>query len=191
MRQAELESSQSHLETQQSNTSELRFQLRDAEERATLAAEELADVRRELDYLSLQPTTTKDQSEERVASVEARYEARLEELRTRMSDIERERNETEVALNRSLVAKSQELDSLKAILESSSATKNRTEDELAEMRHTIEDLNQQLAVSKAQLADVQNSELKVRDLEVLFLFALCTGQNLNGIVIGHFAETIR
>ncbi len=140
--------------------------MREAEERATLATEELADVRREIEYLSLQPPTAKDQSEERVASVEARYEVRLKELRTRMSDIERERNETEVALNRSLVTKSQEIESLKALLETSSATKDSTEDELEGMRNTIEDLKHQMVVSKAQLTDVQNSEQKVRDLEV-------------------------
>lgn len=166
LRQAELESSQSHLETQQSNTSELQFQLREAEERAALATEELADVRRELEYLSLQPPSSKDQSEERVASVEATYEARLKELRTRMSDIERERNETEIALNRSLVAKTQEIESMRAVLETSSATKDKTEDELMELQRTIEELRQQAAVNQAQLADVQNSEQRVRDLEV-------------------------
>ncbi|KLO20203.1 hypothetical protein SCHPADRAFT_34879 [Schizopora paradoxa] len=167
LRQAELESSQSHLETQQSNTSELQFQLREAEERAALATEELADVRRELEYLSLQPPTSKDQSMERVASVEATYEARLNELRTRMSDIERERNETEIALNRSLAAKTQEIDSMRAALESSTANKDKTEEELTQMRRTIEELKHQAAVSQAQLADVQNTEQRVRDLEAV------------------------
>lgn len=191
LRQAELESSQSHLETQQSNTSELQFQLREAEERAALATEELADVRRELEYLSLQPPTSKDQSEERVASVEATYEARLKELRTRMSDIERERNETEIALNRSLVAKTQEIESMRAVLETSSATKDKTEDELMELRRTIEELRQQAAVNQAQLADVQNSEQRVRDLEVQFpsLFVSCVPKAQ--IRSGCVTETIR
>ncbi len=108
-----------------------------------------------------------------------------------MSDIERERNETEVALNRSLVTKSQEIESLKALLETSSATKDSTEDELEGMRNTIEDLKHQMVVSKAQLTDVQNSEQKVRDLEVGAFSDLLCAPVWTQRHFSYFAETIR
>lgn len=166
LRQAELESSQSRLESVESSMSELQFQLREAQERSGLLAEELSDARRELEYRSIQPSVNHEVAQRSTADLEARYEERYDELKRRLSEVELERNETEAALNRSLQSKAQEIDSLKKLVDRSTVTKDRSEDEVASLRQAVEELKQQANLYESQLADLKVAEGKVRDLEV-------------------------
>ena len=169
LRQAELESSQSHLETQQSSASELQFRLREAEDRYGLAVEELAETRRELEFQSFQPPPPPAKgadSSSLAASMETKYEAKLEEFRLRVAELDKDRIAIESALNSTIAAKTQEIEELKSRIELSAFTTGKCESELASMRRTIEDLNQEIAISRTQVANVHATEQKVNDLEV-------------------------
>ena len=107
LRQAEVESAQSHLESIQSRTAELEFQLRETTERNALFLEELADAQRELEYKSMVPATSKPDNSRANAELEAKYESRIAELTTRLAGVEKDRNDTEAALSRTLQQKTQ------------------------------------------------------------------------------------
>ena len=71
LRQAELESSQSRLESLDSSQSELQFQLREATERNAILSEELTDVHRELEYRESRPSISNEDSSKLRAALEA------------------------------------------------------------------------------------------------------------------------
>lgn len=121
MRQAELESSQTHLEALQSQGAELQHQLREASERAGLLAEELLEAQNEHALRGLgggggaRGVSDADVSR-MVGAAEARYEARLGELRRTLGAVEREREEGEAEWSRKLMEKAREVERLKSVL---------------------------------------------------------------------------
>ncbi|EJD03875.1 uncharacterized protein FOMMEDRAFT_121185 [Fomitiporia mediterranea MF3/22] len=165
MRQAEVESSQSALESLQSSTSELQFQLRELTERNSLLAEELADAQRELEYRLQKPAAPANDDVRLRAVSEAKYEARINELTARLTEVERDRNDTEVALSRSLQQKTQEIEALKKSIDTSSQTKGVTEEEMMKLRREIEALQHETSVYKEQLVELDRQKDRVNELE--------------------------
>lgn len=172
LRQAELESSQSHLETLQSNTSELQYQLKEAIDRSALLIEELADARRELEYRELKPVASPNDASAIRAAIEAKYETKISELSSRLTEVERDRNEMEGALSRSLQQKSQEIDALRKQIDASTLSKGYSDDEMLKSKQEIESLQHQLSVYKEELATLDLERNKVNELEVCSLSIL-------------------
>ncbi|KAH8120436.1 hypothetical protein DFH11DRAFT_1560033 [Phellopilus nigrolimitatus] len=165
MRQAELESSQSMLESLQSGTSELQFQLRESTERSALLVEELADARRELEYRDLRPSVSADDSAHARAALEAKYETKIGELSARLNEIEKDRNETEIALSRNLQQKTQEIEMLRKLADNSAQSKGISEEEVLSLKQEIDGLQHQLATCKEQLSDLDRQKDRVNELE--------------------------
>lgn len=166
MRQAELESSQSHLDSLQSSTSELQFQLRELTDRSSLLAEELADAQRELEYSAQRPSISADDTARIRAASEAKYEVRISELTSRLAEVERDRNDTETALSKNLQQKTQEIEALRRTVDASSRNKGVSEEELTKLRQEIESLQRETLGYKQQLSELDHQRDRVNELEV-------------------------
>ncbi|KAF8314976.1 hypothetical protein DL93DRAFT_2057737, partial [Clavulina sp. PMI_390] len=119
LRQAEVESSQSHLESLQVQVNELNHLLRESNDRGSSLAEELLEAQRasaETSLLSPTGSISTSQVQASTASVERRYEAKLADLRARMATIERERTESEEEWSKNLSLRSREVERLRAEL---------------------------------------------------------------------------
>ena len=110
--------------------------------------------------------TSPDEVARMVSATEAKYEARLAEMRRNVSILEKERYDSEADWSRKLKEKVKDLDDLKKVL--GSATKTRQDDE-----NIVAGLKEQLtqAEEKARTLDLQASELPrlrahIQELEV-------------------------
>lgn len=166
LRQAELESSQSRLESLDSSQSELQFQLREATERNAILSEELTDVRRELEYRESRPSISNEDSSKLRAALEAKYESRLSDLNAQLALAEKERNEIESALSRSLQQKTQENEELRKAISSAAQTKGIDEDEVNKLKLDIENLSRQVTSYKEQLKEMSRQQERISELEV-------------------------
>ncbi|KAF9650502.1 hypothetical protein BDM02DRAFT_1385736 [Thelephora ganbajun] len=133
MRQAELESSNTHLETLQSRTTEYQYQIR-----------EFSD---------------------RVALLEAKYEARLSELRGQLETIEKERNEADAEWNSKVATKALEAEELKKVIGRSQ--KNEIDHEVVEekLREEITALNEEVRGYQRQQLEFQRQVEKIKESE--------------------------
>ena len=172
LRQAELESSQSRLESLDSSQSELQFQLREATERNAILSEELTDVRRELEYRESRPSISNEDSSKLRAALEAKYESRLSDLNAQLALAEKERNETESALSRSLQQKTQENEELRKAISSAAQTKGIDEDEVNKLKLDIENLSRQVTSYKEQLKEMSRQQERISELEVSIVVQL-------------------
>ena len=173
VKQAEIESSQSHLESLQNGRGELEFQLREVTERNALLAEELADTRRELEYRDLRPTTSAEDVARLKDTLEARYAAQTAELNAKLTNIEKERNETEATLSKSLNQKAQEIESLRKLVESSTQSRGITEEEVAQLKHQLTEAQHQNDAYREQLQELERQYERVKELEVRHGFYIC------------------
>ena len=135
-------------------------------DRSALLAEELADAQRELEYKNIKPAESSVDGEQIRASLEAKYEVRVNELVTRLADLEKDRNETEAAMSRSLQQKAQEVEALRQAMEASSKSQGVSEEEMDKLKQTIEDLQRQVRSSQEQLLELDLQKDRVNDLEV-------------------------
>lgn len=172
LRQAEVESSQTHLESLQHQNAELQFQLRESNDRLGLLKEECAELVREQESRFRDTVTSPDEVARMVSATEAKYEARLAEMRRNVSILEKERHDSEADWSRKLKEKVKNLEDLKKVL--GSATKTRQDDE-----NIVAGLKEQLAQAeeKVRTLDLQASELPrlrahIQELEVGPLIAL-------------------
>ncbi|KAF4623672.1 hypothetical protein D9613_001865 [Agrocybe pediades] len=167
LRQAEVESAQAHLESLQHQNSELQFQLREANDRLALLKEEYAELMREQETRSRDPVTSADEVARMISATEAKYEAKLADMRRSISILEKERSEGEADWSRKLKEKVKDLEDLKKVL--GTATRSREADEnvvnelkgqLAEARDANRNLEQQvsqLPALREQLQDLQRA----------------------------------
>lgn len=130
LRQAELESSQSHVENLQNQNNELQYQVREANDRiALLESEETAFSRspasprlRSHDSgtsTTLPPSPSHDAPVELarlLSEAESKYEARLSDLRSKIRSLEKERNESEEEWARNLAERGKEIERLKRLM---------------------------------------------------------------------------
>lgn len=165
MRQAELESSNSHLETLQSQTTEYQHQIRELTDRIALLEGELTDVQREVN-----PTSGAGMPAEEVArlisATEAKYEARLAELRGQLETIEKERNEADAEWNSKVAAKALEAEELKKVIGKSQ--KSEVDHGVAEekLRGDIAALKEETRVYQRQQIEFQRQVEKIKESEV-------------------------
>ena len=168
LRQAEVESAQSHLESLEHQNTELQFQLRESNDRLALLREECAELAREQECRVRDPINSADEIARMVSVTEAKYEAKLAELKRNLAITEKERYESDVDWSRKLKEKVKDLEDLKRVL--GSATKTRESDE-----NVVAELKAQLSEAQGTIRTLQrqNSELpllrdQIQELEVSF-----------------------
>lgn len=165
MRQAEVESLQSHVESLQSGTSELQFQLRQATERIALLSDELSEARREEEYREHKSRNAAEESS-RVRSLEARYETKINQLTTQVSLLEKERDAVESDLSRVIQQRTQEIDVLKRRIEDSALSSGETQNEVAGLKAEVAQLKQQISSYKSQFSLLEEQKDRTSELEV-------------------------
>jgi predicted nucleic acid-binding Zn-ribbon protein len=155
MRQAEYESSQTQLESMQGQMTELNYQLREATDRIALLTDELAETRREQHVRSSSTSHSADDAARFLALTEAKYEAKLTEMRNRVQAAERERNDGEAAWIRKLDEKTREVDTLRRQIDASAHVGDRQEAALSQIREENERLQKELLVQQKEMADLR------------------------------------
>ena len=119
LRSGEGESARVQLDVLQSQVEEMRFRLRESEERMGVLQEELAEARRGHATNSVDSPTTGPGAGELAALLSettSRHEARLAELRNRMRTIEVERVDAEESWTRTLQQRAEENERLRGII---------------------------------------------------------------------------
>lgn len=177
LRQAEIESSQSHLESLELQVNELNHLLRESNDRAATLAEELTDAQRHAaDSSRLSANSSPGQRDvaalQAAANVERRYESKVADLRARMVELERERTESEEEWSRNLAQRSREVERLRAELAAkdvqgtaqldrtarASEEREKLENELKAVRDEKQVLARETAMMKASLELAKEAE---------------------------------
>lgn len=186
MRQAELESSQFHAESMQSQNTELQYQLRESQDRITVLREELIESQRDQESSApLVPTTSAEDISRQLSAVEAKYELKVAELKQSLTAVEKERNEGEADWSRKLMEKTRETDELKSVLQSSAKTRNVNEEVVQALKGEIEHLKEEVATYQRQISSLQLQAGQVKDVEVTTtMFPICLDTELIFIGIG-------
>lgn len=165
MRQAEMESLHTHVESLQSQNSELRFQLKGATERIALLSEESEELRREHENRMLQARDSEEASQ-RLRTLEAKYETRISQLSEQLLAMEKERSDTESQLSLVIEQKSQEIKHLKSMIEDSATTSGETKSEIERLRSEIETMERQISSYRNQLVELEQDKERISELEV-------------------------
>lgn len=165
MRQAELESSNTHLETLQSQTTEYQYQIRELTDRVTLLEGELTDAQR-----GANPANGIGMPAEEVArlisAAEGKYEARLAELRGQLEIIERERNEADAEWSSKFAAKTLEAEELKKVIGKNQKSEVDHEAVQERLRGDIAALKEEVKVYQRQQTEFQRQVEGIKESEV-------------------------
>ena len=133
---------------------ELEYQLRESNDRLALLREEYSELQREAETRSREPVTSADEMARMVSAVEAKYEARLTEMKRNISVLEKERHDSETDWSKKLREKVKELEDLKRLLGSATSLRENEETMVASL--------------KAELGTVQKTNLSLqREVEEL------------------------
>ncbi|KAG1757494.1 hypothetical protein EDB19DRAFT_1891247 [Suillus lakei] len=146
IRQAELESSQHHVGTLQSQHTELQFQLREAQDRLTLLTEEISDLRGEQETRPHGP--------------------RLAEFKRNLVLAEKERTESEADWSRKLCEKGRETDELKTILQSSAKLREEKDSTTGVLKDEIEKLTVEVQNHQRHALELQLQVDRMNDAEL-------------------------
>ena len=169
MRQAELESSRTLLETLQSQSSELQYQIRESSERSALLQEELADAQRSQALGAQLSPTPSDEVSRLLLGAETKYESRLAELRRQLTATERERDEVEAEWNRKLNDKVKEIDAIKRTIAKSTKLEGDEKERADTLKAEITRLQEELRLAQVVISDLKGEAGKVVDIEVSHL----------------------
>ncbi|TFY83598.1 hypothetical protein EWM64_g422 [Hericium alpestre] len=165
LRQAELESSQTHLEVLQSQNTELQYQLRETNDRIGLLTEELADARREQETKPHGPSTSAEEIAKLLSAAETRYEAKLSDLRRKLATAEGERDETQAEWSRKLDGKVKEAERWKAEVESFSTSQQSQEAVVNELREELERMKNDIRSYTDQISQLQRQAAQASEIE--------------------------
>lgn len=165
LRQAELESSQSALESLQGQNTELQYQLREANDRAALLQDEFSDVRREQEVRVQPPGPSAEEVARLLAAAESKYEAKLGDLRRRLAEIERERDEVDARWSRKFAERAKEVDELTAAIRKTQKSKEEEEEGMHALQAEIEALKAEIRSYQQQVADLHNELEKAAEIE--------------------------
>ncbi|KAH9898037.1 hypothetical protein C8Q73DRAFT_640392 [Cubamyces lactineus] len=165
LRQAELESSQSALESMRSQNTELQFQLREANDRVALLQEEFSDVRREQDVRVQSPGPSAEEVARLLAAAESKYEAKLSDLRRRLAEAERERDEGEAHWSKKFAERAKEVEDLKALVSLSQKSKEEESEGLHVLHAEIEALKTEIRSYQTQVSDLRDQLVKAAEVE--------------------------
>lgn len=171
MRQAEVESSQSHLESVQNDNTELHFQLRASSERLNLLAEQLEELRRRQDYKP-QPQPIETKTSRGNSDVEAKLEVKLVELQTKLTSLEKDNLDTEALYKRSLSQKVQEIETLKAEVEALRAADEQSKKEITSFLSEKERIVRDSTHFQSQAKGLEQQNRTLLDIQVNFFCSL-------------------
>lgn len=154
LRQAETESSQSHLESLQGQNTELRYQLREANDRIQLLQEEFSDLRREQEIQGVPSGPSAEEMTRLLAAAESKHEAKLKDLRRRLAEAERERDEGEARWSKTVKERAREVELLKAAISSSQRSKEAETEGVQALEQEIETLKGEIRSYQTELKDL-------------------------------------
>ncbi|RPD82011.1 hypothetical protein L226DRAFT_475472 [Lentinus tigrinus ALCF2SS1-7] len=167
LRQAELESSQSTLESLQGQNTELQYQLREATDRIALLQEEFSDVRHER-HMKVAPSGPSAEEVTRLlTAAESKYETKLSDLRRRLAEAERERDEGEAHWSKKLTERAREVDSLKAVINSSQKSKDAESESAQALKDEIQALQDEIRSYQKQITDLRAHLEKTAEVEIV------------------------
>jgi chromosome segregation ATPase len=173
MRQAEVESVQSHLESLQNQNTELQYQLREAQDRIALLTYDVQEAQREQESRSQQVTTSPEEVARLLSFTELKYEAKLTEMKTQLQQLETERNDSESEWSRKVRDKAKEVDDLKNLLEANSRSRGEHEKLVDRLRAEKAQLQDEARLSQQQLAELLSTKELVESIEV-FIYPMFT-----------------
>ncbi|PIL31602.1 hypothetical protein GSI_06304 [Ganoderma sinense ZZ0214-1] len=165
LRQAETESSQSHLESLQGQNTELQYQLREANDRIQLLQEEFSDVRREQEIKGAPSGPSAEEVTRILVAAESKHEMKLDDLRRRLAEAERERDEGEARWSKTVKERAREVESLKAAINSSQRSKEAETEEAQALEQEIESLKGEIQSYQTQLKDLLAQLEKAAEVE--------------------------
>ncbi|KAG1755208.1 uncharacterized protein EDB91DRAFT_1326114 [Suillus paluster] len=168
IRQAELESSQHHVGTLQSQDTELQFQLREAQDHVTLLTEEISDLRGEQETRPHGQLVPQEDISQLISTMEAKYEAKLAEIKRNLILAEKERTESEADWSRKLCEKSRETDELKMILQSSAKMREEKHSTTGVLQGEIEKLTAEVQDHQRRALEFQLQVDLMKDAETSF-----------------------
>ncbi|TFK57208.1 hypothetical protein OE88DRAFT_1650841 [Heliocybe sulcata] len=158
MRQAEVESARSELETLQHQNTEHQYQLRELNERIGLLNEELAEARRDHDDTRARGTfTSAEEVAQLLSNTEAKYEIRIADLRRTVSALEKERDESETDWSRKFREKAKEMDELRRVVDSSSRRREERDGVVDELKAEGARLRKEAMAHQKQIAELQKA----------------------------------
>ncbi|KAL6310005.1 hypothetical protein BKA93DRAFT_722402 [Sparassis latifolia] len=165
LRQAELESARSHLESLEGQSTEYQFQLREADDQVALLTEELADIRREQETRGHISGPSAEEVTRILSAAEAKYESRISELRQRLTATERERDEGEAEWSRKLSGKVSELETLKTALSASSRHEEEESEDVNALKGEVLTLKEDIRAYEIMVSELRTQAGKVTELE--------------------------
>lgn len=174
IRHAELESSQYHLESIQSQNTELQYQLKELEERGALLNEELSETRRDLSTRVHAPGPSSEDVTRLLAAAESKYEAKLADMRHSINTLEKERSESELDWSRNLKEKVKELDELRQLAGTAAKTKQFDAGVVDSLKADIVVLQQQGEAYKDEIKLLQQKIQHLHEAEVCYPYFLAT-----------------
>uniref|UniRef100_A0A0W0G2M6 Mediator of RNA polymerase II transcription subunit 5 n=1 Tax=Moniliophthora roreri TaxID=221103 RepID=A0A0W0G2M6_MONRR len=164
-RQAEMEGLQTEVVSLKNESVELLHQLRASEDQVALLREELVESRREQDRHSREGLGNSEEAARILSALEVKHEAKVSGLERVISNLEKERTESESEWSRKVREKNNEVENLKAQLGSATRLKQQDDGVVDNLKAEIERL-EQVILSKESL-HTQNSALteKLREME--------------------------
>ena len=184
LRQSDLESAQAHADTVQHQNTELEFQLREANDRLALVREEYAELQREAETRSREPTLSTEEIARMVSTTEAKYEARLAEVKRNIAVLEKERHDSEVDWSKKLKEKVRELEDLKRMLGSATRMRESEENMVASLKTELETAQETNTSLRQEVAQLTLLKGQIEELEASVSFATCTS-SVSFQVSGH------
>ena len=137
--------------------------------------EEYAELLRESESRSREPTTSPDEIARMVSAAEAKYESRISEMKRNISVLEKERSESEADWSRKLKEKVKELDDIKRILGSAARTRENEENMVANLKEELakaQEANKALQRETAELPILREQLLEL-EVNTKFCFQKC------------------
>ncbi|KAK2461858.1 hypothetical protein APHAL10511_006321 [Amanita phalloides] len=165
MRQAEVESVQSHLESLQNQNAELQYQLREAQDRIALLTYDLQEAQREHESRSHQVTTSPEEVARLLSSMELKYEAKIAEIKIQLRQVETERNDRESDWSRKVRDRAKEVDDLRNLLEKSARTWDDHEKLVGDLRAEKDQLQEEARLSQQQITDLISAQELMESIE--------------------------
>jgi hypothetical protein len=166
LRQAELESSQTHAENLQSQNTELQYQLREIADRLGLLQEELVESRREQEIRKPENVISAQEMAYLLTAAEKKYEVKIVDLRSIISAMERERNDSEVEWSRRVREKTGEIDALKLLVDSSSKIGFQNDEALEALREDNGRLGEEVFLRLSEIAALRSQIEQIKQAEV-------------------------
>ncbi|OCH95795.1 hypothetical protein OBBRIDRAFT_816376 [Obba rivulosa] len=190
IRQAELESSQSHLESLEGQCTELQYQLREVNDRAALLTEELAEAQREQSTKVHSAGPTPEEVTRLLSATEVKYESRISDLRHQLQVVERERDESEAEWSKKLSEKAKELEALKGTLTMSARSREQESESASTLKTEIEELKEEIRQQQTRIVDLQRQAMKVTETEDMMKMQL-SDVNMRATLLQQHLEEVK